>query len=103
MDFHADLGDSNVFTQMLAKALMVFIKPLLPKLIKAAIDDYLPQKALTAAQLKEVLNIKDDRLFHQIVDRPDFPKIPCGSQYRYWPRAVDQYLTTHNLGMEMAA
>lgn len=97
MDVAFKTTDDELFASLVAEKMVEQIKPLLPDMIKQVVEGFMPQKGLTRQQVKEMLNIKADVLVDEIIDRPDFPSYPCGVQRRYWPHAVDKYLTEHNL------
>ncbi|MFD1430596.1 MULTISPECIES: hypothetical protein [Lacticaseibacillus] len=84
------------FTKELAKLVAEQLRPELPKLVKEAVRELVPQKGMTRAEASKMLRISEGDNLSAILDDPSFPSYPNGTQRRYWPRAVDEYMTTHN-------
>lgn len=97
MDVAIKPTDDELFASLVAEKMVEQIKPLLPEMVKQAVEGFIPQKGLNRQQVKALINVKDDMLASEIIDRPGFPSYPCGTQRRYWPHAVDKYLTEHNI------
>lgn len=97
MDVAIKPTDDELFASLVAEKMVEQIKPLLPGMVKQAVEEFMPQQGLNRKQMKKMLAVTVDANLDEIINRPDFPSYPCGTHRRYWPHAVDKYLTEHNL------